>query len=222
MNGSIPSCSRKSLNWLTGWLRLFCNTRDDTHFIHPIIKGCIIHFMVGFIHPFIDGNGRTARALFYWYLLKNGYWLTEYLSISRLIVKSKTQYAQAYLLSETDDNDLTYFLTYKMKTMQLAYDSLREYILRKIKEKKQVFNFQKIKGINERQALIIKWLYEEPELLLSVKEVETRFAISNQTARTDLVNLADLGYLELIEINKKTKVFCRSTKFTDLLKRDLA
>ncbi|MBN2165981.1 MAG: Fic family protein [Marinilabiliaceae bacterium] len=39
---------------------------DTNNFIHPIIKGCIIHFMVAWIHPFTDGNGRTARALFYW------------------------------------------------------------------------------------------------------------------------------------------------------------
>ena len=54
----------------------FFNT-DDENFIHPLVKGIIIHFMIGWIHPFSDGNGRTARALFYWYLLKNGYWLTE-------------------------------------------------------------------------------------------------------------------------------------------------
>jgi Fic family protein len=199
----------------------FFNDQDESPFIHPIIKGCIIHFMTGYFHPFVDGNGRTARALFYWYLLKKGYWLTEYLSISRLIIKSKTQYAQAYLFSETDENDLTYFLTYKIKTMLLAYTSLREYIRRKIKEKRQVTNYQKIKGVNERQALIIKWVVEEPGLLLSVKETETRFAISNQTARTDLLGLQNMGYLDIIELNKKAKGFCRSKKLHELLKRDL-
>lgn len=206
---------------LVNQLISFFNNQDESPFIHPIIKGCIIHFLIGFVHPFVDGNGRTARALFYWYLLKNGYWLTEYLSISRLIVKSKTQYAQAYLWTETDENDLTYFLTYKLKTMQLAYDSLREYIRRKIKEKKQVVNFQRINGINERQALILKWFYEESDLLLSVKEVQTRFATSNQTARNDLKNLKMLGYLELIELNKKTRGFCRSKYFSELLEKEI-
>ena len=97
--------------------------------------------MLGYIHPFVDGNGRTARALFYWYLLKNGYWLTEYLSISRLIVQSKTQYALAYLYSEIDENDITYFINYKIKMMKLAFESLREYIQRKIDEKKQYIHF---------------------------------------------------------------------------------
>src|SRR6202008_5043177 len=87
----------------------FFNEDDPDLFIHPIVKACIIHFMIGFIHPFVDGNGRTARALFYWYLLKKEYWLTEYLSISRLILKAKGQYARAFQYTEVDEHDLTYF-----------------------------------------------------------------------------------------------------------------
>jgi Fic family protein len=199
----------------------FFNNNNDEQFIHPIIKGCIIHFMVGYIHPFVDGNGRTARALFYWYLLKNGYWLTEYLSISRLIAKSKTQYALAYLYSESDENDLTYFINYKIKMMKLAFESLREYIQRKIDEKKQYIHFQKIKGVNERQASILKWIYEEPDILLTVKEIENRFSVSNQTARTDLYELKVKGYLDLIDLNKKTKAFCRNEKFEEIIKEKL-
>jgi Fic family protein len=198
-------------------LILFFNTIDNSKFIHPIIKGCIIHFMIGYIHPFVDGNGRTARALFYWFLLKNGYWLTEYLSISRLIVKSKNQYAMAYLHTEIDENDLTYFIEYKIKTMRLAFEELTTYISRKIAEKKQVVSFQKISGVNERQAVILKWLNEEPDLLFNVKEIETRFNISNQTARTDLQGLAEMGFLEQIEVNKKSKAFCKSSEFENLI-----
>lgn len=186
-------------------------------FVHPIIKASIIHFMIGYIHPFVDGNGRTARALFYWFLLKNGYWLTEYMSISRMILKSKSQYARAFLYTETDQNDLTYFILYQLKTMKLAFDSLKEYIKRKIEEKKQVSDFLKISNVNERQALILKWMYEEPSLVLTVRELQTRLLISNQTARTDLQGLLDLGYLDQWSINKKTQAFSKSTKFEDLL-----
>ncbi|MXV52455.1 cell filamentation protein Fic [Pedobacter sp. HMF7647] len=199
----------------------FFNDQDENEFIHPIIKGCIIHFMIGYIHPFTDGNGRTARTLFYWYLLKKGYWLTEYLSISRLIMKSKNQYAQAYLYTETDGNDLTYFINYNLKTMQLAYSSLKDYIERKISEKKQIINFQKIDGVNERQAIIMKWIYEEPNLLFSVKEIENRMIVSNQTARTDLEGLVNKGFLQMISLNKKTKGFCRADEFENLVSKEL-
>ncbi len=207
---------------LMGELLHFFNQDDPERFIHPIVKGCIVHFMIGYIHPFVDGNGRTARALFYWYLLKNGYWLTEYLSISRLIVESKSQYAKAFIYTEVDENDLTYFLNYKMKVMKLAFGSLQEYIQRKIKEKKQSTNFQKIESINERQALILKWLLEEPDLLFTVKEIETRLNVSNHTARTDLTVLEGMGYLDAIDLNKKTKGFSRSARFNELLDNALA
>lgn len=199
----------------------FFNDIDEKKFIHPIIKGCIIHFLIGYIHPFVDGNGRTARALFYWYLLSQGYWLTEYLSISRLIIKSKVQYSLAYLYCEKDMLDLTYFINYKMRTMSLAYESLREYIQRKIDEKKRLTEFQKIEGINDRQALILKWLYEEADLLFSVKEIENRLSVSNQTARTDLMSLVKIGYLVLININNKKKAYTRSSNFNDLIKNKL-
>lgn len=195
----------------------FNNDKHDL-FIHPVIKGIILHFLIGYIHPFVDGNGRTARTLFYWYLLSKGYWLTEYLSISRLIVKSKNQYESAYLYTENDENDLTYFINYNLKTMDKAYDALREYIQRKIDEKKYITNFQKIQFINNRQAEILKWFYDEPHLLLTVKEVENRLRVSNQTARTDLQQLIQYGYVELIQINKKKQAFARISDFENKIK----
>jgi len=177
--------------------------------------------MMGFIHPFVDGNGRCARALFYWYLLRRGYWLTEYLSISRLIAKSKTKYAMAFIYSEVDEKDLTYFIHYKLKTMTLAYQSLHEYIQRKINEKRKFVHFQRIKGINERQATIIKWILNDPDMLITVKEVETRLAVSNQTSRNDLLELVDRGFLQILEADKKTKVFCKGPSFEATLEKEL-
>jgi Fic family protein len=140
------------------------------------------------------------------------------LSISRLIVKSKNQYESAYLYTENDENDLTYFINYNLKTMDKAYDALRAYIQRKIDEKKYITNFQKIQFINNRQAEILKWFYDEPHLLLTVKEVENRLRVSNQTARTDLQQLIQYGYVELIQINKKKQAFARISDFENKIK----
>lgn len=90
----------------------FNGNEDGKFFIHPIMRGIIIHFMLAYMHPFADGNGRTAREVFYWYMLKQGYWLTEYLSISRIISRSKKSYEKAFLYSEADGNDIGYFVSY--------------------------------------------------------------------------------------------------------------
>ena len=203
---------------LIAQLCAFFNTDSHT-FIHPLIKACVLHFMIGFIHPFADGNGRTARAVFYWYMLKSGYWLTEYLSISRIIKETKKQYEKAFLYTEADDNDLSYFITYQLKAMEKAFEALKTYINRKQKEIFQASQFMKIAGVNDRMAQIIKIIYDDPERVLSIKEIENRFLISNHTARTDLKQLVDLGFLEVIPMNKKKQSFIKSASFYKLLQR---
>jgi Fic family protein len=199
----------------------FFNTDAENDFVHPIIKGIIIHFMVAWIHPFVDGNGRTARALLYWYLLKKGYWLTEYLSISKIIQSSKKQYENAYLYTEQDDLDISYFITYHINVMHKAFDALKKYIQEKQKENLQITEFLKIENINERQAQILKMLYDEPELIFSVKEIATRFSITDNTARTDLLTLVGLGFMQMIPVNKVKSNFIRSNKFHSLIKSKL-
>lgn len=81
----------------------FFNDETPDFFLHPVVKASIVHFLIGYFHPFTDGNGRTARALFYWYLLRKGYWLTEYLSISRVIMQSRMQYYRAFQYTEADE-----------------------------------------------------------------------------------------------------------------------
>jgi len=219
-NGEIVHTppNKEELNELIKALCDFFNHDNDKSFIHPIIKGCIIHFMIGWIHPFTDGNGRTARAIFYWYMLRKGYWLTEYLSISRIIKDTKFQYEKAYIYSETDDNDLGYFITYHIKTMEKAYEALKEYISRKQREVFQAAKFMKIPNVNDRMAQILKILHDDAERILTTKEIETRFNVSNFTARTDLKTLVDLNFLDVIQVNKKKQNFIRSAKFDTLLK----
>lgn len=196
----------------------FFNT-DTEEFIHPILKGCIIHFMIGWIHPFADGNGRTARAIFYWYMLKKGYWLTEYLSISRIIKDSKSQYEKAYLYSEIDANDLTYFISYHIRTMEKAFDALKEYISRKQKEVFQAAKFMKIPGVNDRMAQILKIVHDDSDRILNSKEMESRFNISNYTARKDLKTLVELGFLDIIQVNKQKQNFVRAANFESVFKK---
>ncbi len=191
--------------------------QDSKNFIHPIIKGCVIHFIIGWMHPFSDGNGRTARALFYWYMLKKGYWLTEYLSISRIIKDTKNQYEKAYLYTEADENDLSYFITYHIKTMEKAFEDLKEYIGKKQKEVVQAAKFLKIPNVNDRMAQILKIINDDADRVLNSKEIEKRFAISNFTARMDLKALVDLGFLEKIQVNKIKQNFIKAKKFDQIV-----
>lgn len=201
-------------------LEKFFNRNGKT-FIHPIVKGIIVHFMLAYFHPFVDGNGRTARSLFYWYMLKNGYWLVEYMSISRIIYKTKTMYEKAFLYTEYDDNDLTYFILYNLRTMRKAFEELKLYLKRKTEENNSILLLANIKGINSRQAQILKIINEKANICLSVKEIENRFSVSNFTARTDLEGLVSLGYLTEIQLNKVKRNYIKSENFGNLIKNKL-
>lgn len=185
----------------------FANSDDPNDFIHPIVKGIIIHFVLSYIHPFVDGNGRTARSMFYWYLLQKGYWLLEYLSISKIIYKGKAQYERAFLYVEADENDMSYFIHYHLEAMNQAYQELKKYLAKKISEHHNVHKFVGIQNINERQAQIIQMFYDKPDSAVYAKEIAIRFGISEITARADLRHLQEVGLLVELSTNKKSHIF---------------
>ena len=49
---------------MTGSANFAFANAQSSPFVHPVVKAMALHFAIGFIHPFVDGNGRTARALF--------------------------------------------------------------------------------------------------------------------------------------------------------------
>ncbi|MBI5144800.1 MAG: Fic family protein [Candidatus Omnitrophica bacterium] len=179
--------------------------QEDIEFIHPVIKAIILHFWLAYIHPFVDGNGRTARALFYWYMLKNKYWMFEYLSISRIIVKAPAQYARAYLYSEMEDQDLAYYISLNLRTIHLAIEVLLLYLAKQQKELSETVKFLRdYPGLNYRQYDILYHALSHPDAMYTIEYHKNNYGIVYQTARTDLIDLATKG---LLEQEKRGKLF---------------
>jgi Fic family protein len=169
---------------------------DEDVFIHPLIKGIIIHYLIGYIHPFVDGNGRTARSLFYWYLLKKGYWIIEFLSLSKAIKKNRTKYDMSYLLSETDENDMTYFIKFNLSKIEEALDDFILYVENKRKEQNELDT--KISDhplLPMRQQMIISDAMRSGRTF-SIYEIRSKYQVTYQTARADIMNLEGLGLIE--------------------------
>jgi len=168
---------------------------DNTLFIHPIIKAIILHFMIGYEHPFADGNGRTARAIFYWFMLKNGFDYFEYISISKLLKKAPKQYGLSYLYSEIDDNDLSYFIYYQVDIILRSIDALVAYLELKSKEFKEItklLDASKVgRTLNFVQKDIVKKSIKEAGRIFIVKEIATDYDISENTARSYLKKLVE-------------------------------
>ena len=213
----IPPTYEEIPNFVEDLCRFF-NEQDAPQFIHPIIRGIIIHFMVAYVHPFADGNGRTARALFYWYMLKQGYWLTEYLSISRVIAKSKKSYEKAFLYTEADGMEMGYFVAYNMRVLQQSFKQLQDYIKRKQEEKRAANSFLRIGNINTRQAQIIKMFADDSNLVVTIADLQAKFLVSPTTAKADVVGLMNMGLLSEISFNKVKKGYIKGEQFDEITK----
>ncbi len=174
----------------------FANDATDETFIHPIIKAIMLHFWIAYLHPFIDGNGRLARIIFYWYLLKKDYWAISYLPISKVIKKSTIAYGQAYLHSEQDDHDLTYFIDYNIQKIKIAIKEFESYLAEKGRENANMNRLTKSSHhFNERQIQLLQYLSLKEGETTTVKAHMTIYRVTKATAIKDLQALAKGGFI---------------------------
>lgn len=182
----------------------YANKDTNEEFTHPVIKAVNLHFYLSYIHPFIDGNGRTARALFYWYMLKQKYWMFEYLTISRVFLKAPAQYARAFLYTEFDSLDLTYFISFHLKAVTIAIGELIDYIKNKQKEIRKIdYLLKRYPDLNDRQKSLIKHAFDNPDTQYTIATHQNINNITYETARTDLLYLVKEQLLNKIKKGKK-------------------
>ena len=181
----------------------FANEAGMTGFLHPVVRAIVLHFWIAYDHPFVDGNGRTARALFYWSMLRSGYWLAEYFSISHEILRAPKQYYRAFLHTETDGNDLNYFLLHQLEVICASITSLKESIRSKQEEAESLRrNLGSVGEFNHRQIALLKHALKHPFAAYTVVGHQTSHGSSNQTAKNDIVALEAKGFLQRGKVGK--------------------
>ena len=181
----------------------FANAKTSEFFVHPVIRGIILHFWLAYDHPFVDGNGRTARALFYWQMLHSGYWMFEFISISHFLRKAPVQYGMAFLYAETDENDLTYFIIHQAEIIRRALKELHDYVARKSSETRSCLDaLQKYPELNHRQQALISHAVRHPGFVYNIAGHKTRQGITYATARSDLLRLVQSGLFKQRKVGK--------------------
>jgi Fic family protein len=197
----------------------FANGTTPGYFIHPVIRSIILHFWLAYDHPFVDGNGRTARALFYWSMLRHGYWLFEFVSVSRIFLRAPVKYGRAFLYTETDGNDLTYFLIYHLEAISDSISDLYKYMQNKSNQIKLLE--QQLGGmvaLNHRQRDLISHALRHPGFMYSIKSHKVSHSVVYQTARNDLLDLESRGLLTK-EVSGKTYYFRPADDLAEKLRK---
>ncbi|MEV0585779.1 Fic family protein [Nonomuraea sp. NPDC050310] len=175
----------------------FANGEDERVYVPPAIRAIIVHFMLAYDHPFRDGNGRTARALFYYSMLNQGFWLIEFVSISRLLKGAQARYGRSFLHSEDDEGDLTYFTVYQLEILKRAITDLHDYIKRKAEESDRLRRALSGRAgeFNHRQLAILDRAIKQQSARFTVASHASSHNVASQTARTDLRELESRGLL---------------------------
>ncbi|BBP05828.1 hypothetical protein TPL01_07350 [Sulfuriferula plumbiphila] len=172
---------------------------DEPNF-HPLIRALLLHFMLAYDRPFAEGNGRAARALFYWSMVRQGYWLMELVSISSVLRKAPAQYARAYLHTETDAGDTTYFILQQLNVIEQALDALKTYVQQRGQETRQLEQTLHSLGstvdLNLRQLALLAGALKQRSNRYTVESHRRSHNVAYATARADLLALASLGLLE--------------------------
>jgi Fic family protein len=171
----------------------FANENEESQpFIHPVIRAILLHFWLAYDHPFADGNGRTARILFFWLMRKRRYWLVEYLPISRILQQAPAQYGKAFLETETDEGDTTYFLIHQLQVIERAIDELHAYLARKAGEISEIETMlHGSRGFNHRQLAVLSDALRHPYRAYALGAHAEANRVTHETARTDLSGLVD-------------------------------
>lgn len=192
-------------------------TADGTY-VPPVIRAIVIHFMLAYDHPFLDGNGRTARVLFYWSMLHEDYWLAEFLPISRLIRQAPAKYGRSFLYCEQDEGDLTYFLIFQLGIIQRAITDLHAYVDRKVAESKRIQEALTLLSshLNYRQIALLGNAIKNPHARYTVQSHSRSHNVVTQTARTDLQDLESKGFL-VKETERRGYVWTPAHKLSELL-----
>lgn len=200
-------------------LQDMCNFANGSigGYMHPVLRAIILHFWLAFDHPFVDGNGRTARALFYWAMLRAGYHIVEYIAISREISQSPKGYYKAFQDAEFDDNDLNYFIFNQLQTIIKALNKLAHIVYESEETVMSACenSFDLPEELNLRQQAFLRELTRERGYgSISITGYCDQFKVVRQTARTDLGALVDAGIL-YVKKQGKQYIYLATPEFRD-------
>jgi len=186
---NVPSLMNNLFNYL----------KSDKDLI--IIKSCVFHYEMEFIHPFSDGNGRMGR-LWQTLILMREFPVFEYIPFETIIKETQEDYYQALKISDNKGNS-TEFIEYMLDVIEKSLEKTLQ-----------------TKNLKLTDIERIEIFLEQTMAEFTRKDYMSVFKyISSATASRDLKNAVELGLIE--KKGYKNKTIYRKLLGTTLYKKHL-
>lgn len=190
-------------------------TTNNPRYLHSLTKGIILHYFIGYIHPFFDGNGRTARTLFYYITIKNNLKFVELLSVSAHLKEHGKRYERSFELVKEYDLDMTYFIDFCLDSLMAALAKVDK----KINYLMKITNLIDHLGINSNQVTLLQRMALNKYKVISIEEYAKIINKSREVARKELKDLFKKGLLKEEKKGKKFVYLMESKQLRDEVQR---
>ena len=189
----VPHETEQFLNWLN----------SDTS-LDLVLKSIIAHFWFVTIHPFDDGNGRIARAILDMWLAKSDNSKIRFYSLSNQIFKEHKHYNNIIEEAQKGTSDITKYLEWFLGCFERALIA-SEQNLEIILDKAHFWDRHKSTNINERQRLVINFLYDNYSKEVGFLRTSTYAKLTKCSTDTALRDLQDLVAKEMLKAEDSGK-----------------
>ena len=139
--------------------------------------------------------------------MKQGYSLIPFIPISTVIRKSKSAYRDAFLWSEQDDFNITYFIKYNLEKMEIAIRDFQANFKLKNRYKKNITEKYRPLGLNERQLSLMEFFDQDTSRSISLSDHQRGHSISYPTALQDISDLIEKDLIQKQRNGRKTIYF---------------
>jgi Fic family protein len=182
-------------------------TTKHMRYFPPLLKGMLLHYLIAYIHPFFDGNGRTARTLFYFKSMRNNLKFVELLSVSAYLKNHGKQYEKSFEKVKESEMDLTYFIDFNLDALKTALEKVSE----KIEFLVKIANLKKTYELTDQQIGLLQRVALHKFRKYDIEKYAESIGKSREIARQELKQLAELKLLEEAKEGKKFVYTINST-----------
>jgi len=159
---------------------------------NPVLEAGICHYEFVRIHPFVDGNGRTARTLASLVLLRRGFDTKRFFALDDYYDGDRPAYYRALQSVSPDTLDLTQWLEYFTRGVMVQIEQVRQRIIGLSLDVQKIKDFGQV-ALTERQMKIVEVVNKSQKI--TAGDIAAMFGISRQAALKEAGKLLEMNVL---------------------------